>query len=240
MLLAKPRKGHSDRGIFGAAAKGCLSELEKTLKDNDINALNSSRETLLHVAATNGHLAIMEYLISKGAKPDVKDKKGRTPLHRAAEKGHGDAVKVLLRCGASMYSLDKEGKMPLHVAAQNSHGHILKSGASIDGKDGRGQTALSYALSRGIKSVIKRGHRKSQKPYLKHSICHVQIYYSYFFVLINPVTRLDIIQPGEWWGPKTLLPECCCLQGTTGCCTNVQYWPGPLCMCVIPYLVTLT
>uniref|UniRef100_A0A8B9ENS1 Ankyrin n=1 Tax=Anser cygnoides TaxID=8845 RepID=A0A8B9ENS1_ANSCY len=119
-------KGHSDRGIFGAAAKGCLSELEKTLKDNDINALNSSRETLLHVAATNGHLAIMEYLISKGAKPDVKDKKGRTPLHRAAEKGHGDAVKVLLRCGASMYSLDKEGKMPLHVAAQNSHGHILK------------------------------------------------------------------------------------------------------------------
>uniref|UniRef100_A0A8B9CZY5 Uncharacterized protein n=1 Tax=Anser brachyrhynchus TaxID=132585 RepID=A0A8B9CZY5_9AVES len=176
---AKPRKGHSDRGIFGAAAKGY----------NDINALNSSRETLLHVAATNGHLAIMEYLISKGAKPDVKDKKGRTPLHRAAEKGHGDAVKVLLRCGASMYSLDKEGKMPLHVAAQNSHGHILKvllreearsyrnqhnflhraalkddsslvkmllkSGASIDGKDGRGQTALSYALSRGFENTAK-------------------------------------------------------------------------------------
>uniref|UniRef100_A0A8B9TMK8 Uncharacterized protein n=1 Tax=Anas platyrhynchos TaxID=8839 RepID=A0A8B9TMK8_ANAPL len=69
----------------------------KTLKDNDINALNSSRETLLHVAAANGHLAVMEYLISRGAKPDVKDKKGRTPLHRAAEKGHGDAVKVLLQ-----------------------------------------------------------------------------------------------------------------------------------------------
>lgn len=85
----------------------------------------------------------------------------------------------------------------------------------------------NYVRTGRIKSVIKRGHRKSQKPYLKHSICHVQIYYSYFFVLINPVTRLDIIQPGEWWGPKTLLPECCCLQGTTGCCTNVQYWSGP-------------
>lgn len=186
---AKPRKGRSDRGIFGAVAKGCLSEIEKTLKDNDINALNSSRETLLHVAAANGHLAVMEYLISRGAKPDVKDKKGRTPLHRAAEKGHGDAVKVLLRCGASMYSLDTEGKMPLHVAAQNSHGHVLmvllreearsyrnqhnflhraalkdesslverllKSGASVDGKDERGQTALSYALSQGFENTAK-------------------------------------------------------------------------------------
>nr|XP_009481922.1 PREDICTED: ankyrin-3-like [Pelecanus crispus] len=123
---AKPRKDHTDAGIFDAVAKGYLSELEKTLKDNDINALNSSSETLLHVAATNGHLTIMEYLISKGAKTDVKDKKGRTPLHRAAEKGHGDAVKVLLRCGAYMYSLDTEGKTPLDLAAQNNHSHILK------------------------------------------------------------------------------------------------------------------
>lgn len=186
---AKPRKDHSDVGIFDAVAKGYLSELEKTLKDNDINALNSSSETLLHVAAANGHLAIMEYLISQGAKIDVKDKKGRTPLHRAAEKGHDDAVKVLLRCGAYMYSLDTEGKTPLHLAAQNNHSHILKmllkeearsyrnqhnflhmaalkdesslakmllkAGAFVDGKDERGQTALSYAVSQGSENTTK-------------------------------------------------------------------------------------
>uniref|UniRef100_A0A8D0KYA7 Ankyrin 3 n=1 Tax=Strix occidentalis caurina TaxID=311401 RepID=A0A8D0KYA7_STROC len=158
-------------------------------KDNDIDALNSSSETLLHVAAANGHLTIMEYLISKGAKTDVKDRKGRTPLHRAAEKGHGDAVKVLLRHGAYMYSLDMEGKTPLHLAAQNNHGHIvkmilkeearsyrnkhnflhmaalkdesslaktlLKAGASTEGKDERGQTALSYAVSQGSENTAK-------------------------------------------------------------------------------------
>lgn len=186
---AKPREHHSDIGIFDTAAKGYLSELEKTLKDNDINALNSSNETLLHVAASQGHLSIMEYLISKGAKLDVMDQKGRIPLHRAAEKGHGDAVKVLLRRGAHMYSLDKEGKTPLHLAAQNNHSHILKMflreearrsgnqqhflhmaalkdesslakmllkcGASIDGKDERGQTAISYAVHQGFENTAE-------------------------------------------------------------------------------------
>ncbi|KAM6305459.1 CARD- and ANK-domain containing inflammasome adapter protein-like [Aegotheles albertisi] len=186
---AKARRGHAGVDIFDAVAKGCLSELEKTSKDNDINALNSLSETLLHVAAAHEHLTIMEYLISKGAKTDVKDKGGRTPLHRAAEKGHGDAVKVLLRCGASMYSLDREGKTPLHLAAQNNHRHILKmlleeearsyrnqhnflhmaalkdesclakmllqAGASTDGKDERGQTALSHAVSRGAENTAK-------------------------------------------------------------------------------------
>ncbi|XP_067391664.1 CARD- and ANK-domain containing inflammasome adapter protein-like [Emydura macquarii macquarii] len=124
---AKPKKDYSNTvRIFDAAAKGDPSDLEKVLKENDINAVNTSNETRLHIAAANGHVAIIEYLINKGAKLDVKDKKGRTPLHRAAEKGQDDAVKVLLKAGAYIYGLDKEAKSPLHLAAQNHHTHILK------------------------------------------------------------------------------------------------------------------
>nr|XP_009500668.1 PREDICTED: ankyrin repeat, PH and SEC7 domain containing protein secG-like [Phalacrocorax carbo] len=152
-------------------------------------SIGDARRQLQHVAAANRHLKIMEYLISKGAKIDVKDKKGRTPLHRAAEKGHGDAVKALLRCGAYMYSLDMEGKTPLHLAAQNNHSPILKmllkeearsyrnqhnflhmvalkdegklaklllkAGISTDGKDEKGQTALTYAVSQGCENTAK-------------------------------------------------------------------------------------
>ncbi|XP_054254360.1 CARD- and ANK-domain containing inflammasome adapter protein-like [Indicator indicator] len=187
--VAKPSKDHADAGIFDTVAKGHLSELLKTLEDVDINKLNSSGETLLHVAAASGHLKILEYLISKGAKTDMKDKKGRTALHRAAEKGHADALKALLQCGAYMYSLDTKGKTPLHLAAQNDHSHILKmllkeearsyrnqcnflhlaarkdesrlakmllrSGACIDGRDERGQTALDYAVSQGSENTAK-------------------------------------------------------------------------------------
>uniref|UniRef100_A0A8B9FD81 Uncharacterized protein n=1 Tax=Amazona collaria TaxID=241587 RepID=A0A8B9FD81_9PSIT len=155
---AKPRKDHSAVGIFHAVTKGNLSELEKTLKGNDINALNSPSETLLHAAAANGHVTVMEYLISKGAKVDVKDKNGRTPLHRAAEKGHSDAVKALLQSGAYLYSLDMEGKTPFHLAAQNNHNEsslakmLLKAvnaGAQINAATKEFVTPLHVASQRG-------------------------------------------------------------------------------------------
>nr|XP_041573916.1 CARD- and ANK-domain containing inflammasome adapter protein-like [Taeniopygia guttata] len=185
----KPRKDPAAVDIFAAVAKGSLPELEKTLKENDLNVLNPSSETLLHVAAAHGHLSIMAYLLSKGARTGVKDRKGRTALHRAAEKGHGGAVKLLLRGGASLHTLDKEGKTALHWAAENNHSHILKmllkeearscrnqhnflhmvalrddsslakmlleAGASTEGKDERGQTALSYAVSQGSENTAK-------------------------------------------------------------------------------------
>ncbi|KAM3838810.1 CARD- and ANK-domain containing inflammasome adapter protein-like [Vipera latastei] len=113
--------------IFDLVRKGILSDLEKALNATNVNATNSANETLLHIAAAHGHTEIIDYLISKGAKQEVRDNKGRTPLHRAAEKGHDKAVNRLLQAGANMYSLDQEGKTPLHLANQNQHMHVLKN-----------------------------------------------------------------------------------------------------------------
>uniref|UniRef100_A0A8D0DXF2 Uncharacterized protein n=1 Tax=Salvator merianae TaxID=96440 RepID=A0A8D0DXF2_SALMN len=174
---------------FEAVTKGNLSDVEKILKDNHVNAVNSTNETLLHIAAAHGHTAIAEYLIKKGANLEAKDKKGRTPLHRAAERGHDNTVKMLLRAGANMYSLDQEAKSPLHLASQSYHTQVLKSilkeearqhrnqhnflhmaalrdssdlvemllknGALMDAKDEKGQTALSYAVSKGFEKTVK-------------------------------------------------------------------------------------
>lgn len=128
LYVGKPVETDADSlCIFDCVAKGNLSDLEKTLKDGDTNAGNSSNETLLHIAAAHGHIKIVDYLIKKGAKLDVMDKKGRTPLHRAAENGHNDAVKMLLQAGANIYSLDQEAKTPLHLANWNHHTQVFKS-----------------------------------------------------------------------------------------------------------------
>uniref|UniRef100_A0A8C3NLE2 Uncharacterized protein n=1 Tax=Geospiza parvula TaxID=87175 RepID=A0A8C3NLE2_GEOPR len=149
----KPRKDPAAVDIFAAVAKGSLPELEKTLKDNDLNMLNLSNETLLHVAAAHGHLSIVAYLLSKGARTGVKDRKGRTALHRAAEKGHGGAVKLLLRGGASTHTLDMEGRTPLHWAAVNHHSHIVKMLLKEEARNCRNQhTFLHMAALRDEKA----------------------------------------------------------------------------------------
>jgi uncharacterized protein len=46
----------------------------------DVNALNSMGLTAVHAAANRGSDAIIQFLVDKGARLDVKDKEGRTPL----------------------------------------------------------------------------------------------------------------------------------------------------------------
>ncbi|XP_069792433.1 CARD- and ANK-domain containing inflammasome adapter protein [Narcine bancroftii] len=107
-------------------ASGDLSRLGKAIGHSDINGINASNETLLHVAAAHGHVNIIEYLLNRGAKLEVRDNKGQSPLHRAGEKGHTAAAKVLLRAGAHLYALDAETRTPMHLATQNNCFAIVK------------------------------------------------------------------------------------------------------------------
>ena len=50
----------------------------------------------LHLAAWNGHVQIVKYLLSKGASPQAKSKHGSTPVHAASEKGYTEIVRLLL------------------------------------------------------------------------------------------------------------------------------------------------
>ncbi|XP_078075331.1 CARD- and ANK-domain containing inflammasome adapter protein [Mustelus asterias] len=112
--------------LFQAAALGDLSSLDRAFGDNDVNGTNASNETLLHIAAAHGHVTIIEYLLNKGAKVEVRDNKRQSPLHRAAVEGHLGAAKMLLQAGAHIYALDKESRSPLQLAAENSHFSMVK------------------------------------------------------------------------------------------------------------------
>ncbi|KAM8930209.1 CARD- and ANK-domain containing inflammasome adapter protein-like [Pelodytes ibericus] len=124
----------SSVGIFDAVANGDIALLGEMLKTSNINGVNPSGETLLHIAAANGHVHVVEFLIGKGAKIEVKDSKKRTPLHRAAENGHAEEVRVLLRAGANIYCLDSDAQTPVHLAARNNHQKVLKVFLEEEGK----------------------------------------------------------------------------------------------------------
>lgn len=122
----KPAKNRVDKLIHMVATEEDVVLLEGLLENTDINTVNSSKETLLHVAAEYGHPSIIELLIHKGARLDPQDDRGLTALHRAASRGHTDIVRALAQAGAPIYTLDLQGKTPVHLAAENEHMNSVK------------------------------------------------------------------------------------------------------------------
>ena len=53
--------------------------------------------TLLHYAADYGQTEVLQYLVSKGANQNAKDKHGITVILAAIWEGHTDCVKFLLQ-----------------------------------------------------------------------------------------------------------------------------------------------
>jgi ankyrin repeat protein len=79
-------------------------------------------ETALHKAALNGHLPVVEYLISSaGADVHTQDGDGWTPLHNACSKGYLDIVRYLCNHGATQV---------------NNDSHATSSGVDVKSKGG--------------------------------------------------------------------------------------------------------
>ena len=52
--------------------------------------------TSLHLAAKNGHLSVVEYLVNQKADINAKGENNQTPLHYAAENDHLSVVEHLV------------------------------------------------------------------------------------------------------------------------------------------------
>ena len=72
--------------------------------------------TPLHVAASSGHLNILELLLHHGGDVNCLTNTGHTPLHLAASGHHIECIMLLLAYGADDSIVDNSGKAPLQTA----------------------------------------------------------------------------------------------------------------------------
>ncbi|ADU52308.1 Ankyrin [Thermaerobacter marianensis DSM 12885] len=74
-------------GPFAAAGLGDLQRLEAWLQTDPglLHARNDWKGTLLHVAALAGQRAAVRWLLDRGADPQSRDVRGRTPAAHAAD-----------------------------------------------------------------------------------------------------------------------------------------------------------
>ncbi len=82
--------------------------------------------TPLMAAATNGRVAMVRWLLSRGASTTASDVANQTALHRAAATGQATIVKLLVDAGADPRARDADGQRPVDIARTAGHARVVR------------------------------------------------------------------------------------------------------------------
>jgi len=153
-------------------------KIAKCLIENgaNINAQTKfDKVTPLHLAVKYGNSpALVETLLAKGARLNVKDNHGWTPLHSAASNNKYKVLLLLIRNGADVNIENKNGCTPLHFGASNFKitRLLIENGADVNVQTDYGNTPLHYAtrdadstkllIENGANTVIKNNDGDTQ------------------------------------------------------------------------------
>ncbi|KAG0181013.1 hypothetical protein DFQ29_009547 [Apophysomyces sp. BC1021] len=123
-------------------------------------AQSSTGLTPLHLAASRGHLDVVQCLIEEyEVSVDSRDKEGETALLKAAYEGRFSLVKYLLSKNANIHQKDKDGWTALHNACSKGCLPIVRllveNGANVNVRSKMGHTPLINAASKGYMSIIE-------------------------------------------------------------------------------------
>jgi ankyrin repeat protein len=85
----------------------------------------------LYIAARNGHLAVVRFLLAKSGDPNFRAARGGTPLYWAVNEGHVVIVQALLEAGGDAGVPDRYGRNATRIASR-SENQELKRMLGID------------------------------------------------------------------------------------------------------------
>ena len=140
-----------------ASMYGKLDALRALLKAGASVAVDQDGESILAVAAHEGHAAVVDALIAAGADVNAKNKDGLSPLMMAAGSNRVGAVRALVSKGAEVNATNNDGATALIAAAYGGYAQsteaLLASGAKTDVRDRAGRTALMASALGGNAAV---------------------------------------------------------------------------------------
>lgn len=123
----------------------------------DVNALNTSGESPLMMAALRGNMPAAEALLARGARVQLE---GWSPLHYAATGPEPKLVSLLLARGAHVESLSPNKTTPLMMAARYGDERnvdvLLAQRANRQARNDKDLTAADFARLAGREKLAAR------------------------------------------------------------------------------------
>ena len=147
-------------------------------KGADVNAKDQTEQSAYLIAASEGHLELLDLALDHGADVNDKDSWNGTALIRAAERGHADVVARLLRAGIDRDHVNRIGYQAIHEAVwlgEDTSRYVdtvrvlAAGGVSLTGRSvGERMTPLQMAAERGY----PRLHRSLEAMTSSRRITH--------------------------------------------------------------------
>ncbi len=144
-------------------------EIANNPSSTAINARDArTGEGALHIVVRRRDQSWLNYLLSRGARPDIQMNDGTTPLVLAAQLGWADGITTLLARGANVNLGNNQGETPLMFAVRERNIPVIRlllaRGADPAKTDNvSGYSALDYARqdsrSASIVRLLEEGAR---------------------------------------------------------------------------------
>ncbi|XP_073840870.1 myosin phosphatase targeting subunit 75D isoform X2 [Musca autumnalis] len=99
-----------------ATERQMLKDLQEVSKNGgDLEHPDEQGATPLHIAAANGYIKVVEFLLEQHVNVDAVDKDMWSPVHAAACWGHLEVLEMLAQCGADLNIKNKDDETPSDI-----------------------------------------------------------------------------------------------------------------------------
>ena len=129
----------------------------------------------LFLAAAQGHIGVVNILISRGVSIESKNAAGFTPLACAAAKGKVDMVKWLLEKGADVKSRSETGWTAIKLAVEQKEAEVVRilldNGADPEGEQNLNERMIFWPKAKRAWEIIGKANRFATVDH--HNSCDI-------------------------------------------------------------------